>query len=205
MSDDKGSEEHGTKVEPSPEFLRMLVGASKSCEDLGLPRDFLFKLIDYDDWTFVLRLHAVLDAALEQAIVKSCFVNKWTRLRDDSKIEKICAGLRFEGRVSKLSFAEAFSLCSAETQKVMKALNTLRNLFAHDLSHLNSTIEEVLAEKGQKGLLPVLVQVPDLEPETPQQLRLYIAITGMRALWEVRFLSKPPRGLLSFDGNSDDD
>jgi hypothetical protein len=40
--------------------------------DLGLPKGFCVKLIEEDDWSFVIKLHALLENAVSELITRAC-------------------------------------------------------------------------------------------------------------------------------------
>ena len=39
--------------------------------DLGLPKGFCFKLLEEDDWSFVIKLHALLESAVSELITRA--------------------------------------------------------------------------------------------------------------------------------------
>lgn len=181
----------------SPEFLKTIEAAQNAQEKLGLPRSFIMALIDEEDWGFIIKLHAVIEAAIERSVLERCFTKGFGR--KDERVEKIAARLSFDGRVSKLAFAEAFGLLTSTSVAFCRALNQMRNQYAHKISNLSKSITEAAIETGQaentlKSLY--IINTDDNPPSDAKQRRAYIAIAAMHVLWEIEFLSTPPPSLL---------
>lgn len=124
-------------------FAEMLRDGEQAARELGLPANFLFDLVDESDWIFSIKLYALLDGALELAISKKLTGSKHYLHRKD-KLNKICSDMVFDGRVSKLSFAEAFGILSKEPISYLRSLSRLRNAFAHDVRSVSLNLSQII-------------------------------------------------------------
>src|SRR6266496_1060873 len=100
--------------------------------NLGLPPMSFYKLMkEPDDWSFVLKLHAILESALTRLLEK--------RLHDDG----FDAYTNFVGK-AQLAFELQEVALDKEYQGFYFALNSLRNLFAHNAKYICADLRTVL-------------------------------------------------------------
>ena len=85
----------------------------------GLTEGFCDALLREDDWSFVIKLHAVLEAAVTNILVEK------TGYRSlQGVFSRIDMGQEGEG---KLAFAKALGLLASEERRYIKQLSELRN------------------------------------------------------------------------------
>lgn len=171
--------------------------AQDRTEGLGLPRDFLASIMSQDDWSCVLKLQAVLDAAIEASILDHCFAAGVSiRDRNEVALGKMVARLNFDGPVSKLAFAHSFNLLDEQTISFVRALNRMRNAYAHRLELVSLPVLDAAKVMDQSGdLLAKLFAGFPFEADIDAiAWRLALVIKGATALWqlEVRTMD-PPR------------
>lgn len=90
---------------------------------LGVDKSFLEGEMPKDDWTLIIRLHALIEAALTNSIVKEFRSPKIKKI-----IEKLDTSNQSTG---KLAFAGALSILDEKAIKYVVLLSELRNLCAH--------------------------------------------------------------------------
>tara|TARA_Y100000815_G_scaffold272035_1_gene299965 strand:- start:245 stop:526 length:282 start_codon:yes stop_codon:yes gene_type:complete len=78
-----------SKINISKEFSDLLNTAKTMLDRLGLPSDFVFVLVDQDDWGFILKCHCLVDAAIDETLTKVCFGPGISRPRDEEKLLKL--------------------------------------------------------------------------------------------------------------------
>src|SRR5882724_10809892 len=91
---------------------------------LGVATDFFAALEKNDDWTFVIKLHALVEAALNHLII--------ARIGEPS-LQKFVSRLETSNDYAgKLAVIRALELLPEKQRKFIKELSTIRNAFVHD-------------------------------------------------------------------------
>jgi hypothetical protein len=123
---------------------------------LGLRRQLYLDLLDEpSDWSFTVKLAVLLEAALTQVIA--------SRL-DTEELQRHLSRLSLGGRTGKLQLAEDLGLLDSLNATRLRSITVIRNTFAHDISIIDKSLNEVVDEMSlnQRGQLVVaLLQVPD--------------------------------------------
>lgn len=99
---------------------------------MGLPDDFLSRLLDEDDWSFIIKSVAFVEAILSNAITASV---------NDSRIADAVSRLFLR---DKLRFAKSLGLVHKDGAKFIDKLADMRNAAAHDIHAMNFCIVEFL-------------------------------------------------------------
>jgi hypothetical protein len=94
-------------------------------ESVGLPRGFAGGLAQGDDWSFIIKLSALIDAALTWALA--------ARFNADPVLEDHLARLNVGGPTGKLELAKDAGLIDKQIAKFIDKLQQLRNKNAHDI------------------------------------------------------------------------
>ncbi len=100
--------------------------------DLRLPQHFLSELFaDESDWVFVIKAHALVEAALTHLIV--------TALRDE-RLWQLVGRLETSNDITgKLAFIKRMELLPDRHRKFIRTFSELRNSLVHDVSNANFT------------------------------------------------------------------
>jgi hypothetical protein len=93
--------------------------------ELHLPEGFFEKLIEQDDWSFIIKLHALFEAALSHVIVH--------RLGCDALADAVSYMDMSDKRKGKVVIASALGLLVSEEKGFLDILSELRNVCAHDI------------------------------------------------------------------------
>lgn len=113
-------------------------------EDLKIEPGFLNKLNDEDDWSFVIKSHAFLEAALSHLISEAL---------SEAALHDVFANIETSNNKSgKLAFIKALDLLDDEARRFIRALSELRNSLVHDIGQVGFSFEDYVAslEKQQK-------------------------------------------------------
>lgn len=93
---------------------------------LELPVGFLEGLSTEDDWSFVVKAHALLEAALTTALV----------FQSDPRLANTFSKLQMGGRTGKVSVAEALELLNRPAVQFLTQFSELRNRLLHDVRNV---------------------------------------------------------------------
>jgi hypothetical protein len=118
----------------APEFL------AKMEEVLGLPWTSVMAIRDEADWSFTIKIHAILETALNYALVK--------QLQND-RLAKLISYLPTNSnpndtKAGKLGFIRVYEILPDNDCKFIASLSEARNRMAHESKNLGWTIEDWL-------------------------------------------------------------
>lgn len=118
-------------------YSRILADARKLEGGLGLPEGFLDALKAEDDWSFVIKAHALLEAALTHALV--------VRTGLDAA-EEFFSHLELSGsKTGKVALAESLDMLRSEERRFIRSFSELRNVFVHDVKNVHATLRSYFA------------------------------------------------------------
>ena len=108
---------------------------AKSLErELSLKEGFLIKLKDEDDWSFIIKLHAFIEAAVSHLLSKALGQDKllgiFTRLELGNK------------QTGKIAFIKALDLLEKTDRRFIDELSKLRNEIVHNVSKVSFDLIE---------------------------------------------------------------
>ena len=93
--------------------------------ELGIEPEFLFKLLELDDWSFVIQLHALVEGAVTHLLVHST---------GERRLQEFYQQLALQNeRTGKLAVVRALDLLEPWHVRYIRALASLRNRLAHDV------------------------------------------------------------------------
>lgn len=112
-------------------------------KQIGLPKDFFWKLLKEDDWSFVIKLHAFVEAVVTHLIIKKISLNQ---------LEEIISNLELSNSKSgRLAFLKALNLIP-RWQSFIKRLSEIRNDFVHDVKKVNLTLESYFKQCSKEKI-----------------------------------------------------
>jgi hypothetical protein len=104
-------------------------------KDLEAPSGSLTTLPHQDDWSVVIKCHALVEGAVSGMLSAAL----------DARLRKIFNLLELgKEDTGKLEFAKALGMLTPEQRAFVRELSKMRNLLAHDLRHLNFTLNAYL-------------------------------------------------------------
>ncbi len=105
--------------------------------DFGLPDGFLIALWKESDWSFTIKVHSLIEAALTQALVAEVA---------EPRLDKLLEGLSVLGRHSKVAYAEAVGLLPKTSSDFIRRLTKIRNHVVHKLEAVSFTFASYVDE-----------------------------------------------------------
>lgn len=105
--------------------------------DIGLSRDFLLGLDQDDDWSFIIKLHALLEIAISHLLAE----------RLGQQLNDIFTHLDMHNKnYGKIKFVKELSLMEKETLLFIDLLGEMRNTFVHDIRMTSGGIKQYLLQ-----------------------------------------------------------
>ncbi len=119
---------------------------------LGLPKGFYHKLLKEDDWSFVVKTHALIEAAVTHLLSKTTAIS--FRQFDDLNLDEELLAQAFsrlelsDKRKGKVSFSKALGLLMDYQRSFIHSLSEIRNAFVHDVRNVNLTVSKYFQSLG---------------------------------------------------------
>jgi len=113
-------------------------------KELNLPEGFYNKLSEDDDWSFIIKLHSLIEAAVTHTLVIAL---------GDNRLEGIIAALQLgHKKTGKLAFVVALDLLHELSVKLIIKLSELRNGLVHKISNVQFSLEEYVGNLNASQL-----------------------------------------------------
>lgn len=114
---------------------------------LNLPKGFYVRLLREDDWSFVIKLNALFEAACAHALV--------TRLNAPELVDQFARLELADRDRGKVKFLSTLGCITDEQAKFLRELAGLRNTLAHNVSHVSFTFDAYVSgmDSNQKKKL----------------------------------------------------
>ena len=107
-------------------------------KDLNLPNKFYESLLNENDWSFVIKLSAFLEAVCTDILL--------TKFKDNN-LENSLAILDYANpRCGKINFLEKMKVIEKEQASVLFELATIRNNIVHKIKNVNFTFENYIKD-----------------------------------------------------------
>jgi hypothetical protein len=105
--------------------------------ELGLPSGFLEELKREDDWSFIIKVHALIEGAVSHllctALGKDILVDVFSHLELSDK------------RRGKMAFVAALNLLEKPDRRFVSSLSELRNALVHDVTNVGFSLSKHIA------------------------------------------------------------
>lgn len=172
---------------------------------LGVPAGFYANLRRDDDWSFVIKLHALLEASI--AFLLANVISKaYNELAPPDlhrgDLRELFSWLDMSNpRTGKVSFLKALGLLDKPHRRFIVTLSELRNVLAHDVRNVGSTILDYSSGLDEKRRSSWLESISyGVRPTTSHGLpaekfalinpRESLWISGLHCLQQVAWCSK---------------
>lgn len=172
------------RAQLKPDELERILASFKAIEDqLQAPRGSLALLGFNDDWSVVIKSHAMVEGMVTLMLISAT----------DERLSPAFAVLPFgEPQAGKLVFAKLLGLIDVEQQKFARRLLELRNDVAHDPKSLGFTFTGYLAGMDKNRRTQFAKEIQILIPEAdrkaaaeilaPDQVKHHVVAAVMRFL-----------------------
>ncbi|MFT5715864.1 MAG: hypothetical protein ACI9T7_000037 [Oleiphilaceae bacterium] len=109
---------------------------------LGVDIGFFQSLLKEDDWSFVIKLHALLEAATGHLLVEHF---------DDERLVDVIAHLEMSNqRTGKVALLKSMGLISSDYKRFIVSLSELRNSLVHEIRNVNFSFKEMVSKYSDK-------------------------------------------------------
>jgi hypothetical protein len=151
---------------------------------LGLPHAFYERLVDGDDdWSFVLRVHALMEASLTTLLSERIGGRD---LPDMSKLTNALSHLEMSRvHVGKVELAFTLGLIGDRDRLFLRTLSEFRNTFVHDIKNVTLKLVDHVAafDKNQRRNFANALY------DTPTDHMTAVAVTHpRRTIWFISFM-----------------
>jgi hypothetical protein len=110
-------------------------------KDLSLPKGFYRKLYKEDDWSFVIKLHSLIEAALSSLIIEALGHTQLSETISRLELSNNATG--------KIAFVKALNLVNEDHRRFIRKLSEIRNDFVHGISTVSIDLREYLSKPGK--------------------------------------------------------
>jgi hypothetical protein len=141
-------------------------------DTVGISRSLLDSLDADDDWTFVIKMHGILEAALNHLLL--------ARL-DNPSLTRIISRLETSNaRTGKLAFIKAYGLLEDNACLFVQTLSEIRNSAVHDVKNFDLTLQKYLARLDSQQLKNWKTAMTSWMSSTPSETVRNITISHPR-------------------------
>lgn len=123
----------------------------------GIPIGVIRRMDDADDWTFVITLHAMMEAVLNNMIIVKL---GYLELREI--VSKMDTGDRQRG---KLAWAKQLGLLTERERKFIRTLSELRNNIVHNIRNFEFSFQKWISEMKPADFKNFKDSMPESMPE----------------------------------------
>ena len=113
---------------------------------ISLPPGFITLLANEDDWSFVIKLHALMEAAITHLLSETLATSTKGYAEDtfqESSLSRIFAWMEMSNkRTGKIAIAEALGLILEWQRKFVAKLSEIRNHVVHDVKNVSFSFPE---------------------------------------------------------------
>lgn len=145
---------------------------------LGIPVGLFQKLKDEDDWSFIIKVQALLELALAYLIQSEL---------GRPELTKFLERLHLDGSSGKLTLIKALGLMDKSHYAYLKLLADLRNKVAHNIKYVGFNLSEYMGQKTDNQLREFVITAACLPPDTELKLtkkdRIGLLVNPRTYLW----------------------
>jgi hypothetical protein len=109
---------------------------------VGVKTGFFVALLKEDDWSFVIKLHALVEAAITHLLVVAS---------GNERLGNVYALLELsDNRKGKLAFVRGLDLLNSKYRHLIKTLSEVRNKLVHDVKNVGITLDEFVKQLDEQ-------------------------------------------------------
>lgn len=165
-------------------FLESIKESTDELEHtIGLPSGFLDRLLEEDDWSFIVKAHAMIESSASKALTEITGIKEASDFFSKLEMSNSTTG--------KLALISALDILPDFSRRFIKTLSQLRNILVHDVSNTNFNFERYIQclDKQKKKSLAVATcfvdfNVIDRELSEKEMVQRLIE-NPKRCIWEA--------------------
>ncbi len=109
---------------------------------LGISIGFFNDLLNEEDWSFVIKLHALIEAATTHLLIEHL---------DDERLSSVISFLELSNqRTGKIALLKALELMSSDYKRYIISLSELRNSLVHDVRNTQFSFRKTIKSYSEK-------------------------------------------------------
>ena len=138
-----------------PEHFSIDKGILELQDKLSLPTDFFKKLLEEDDWSFIIKLHALVEAACTDLLLHRF---------DEPSLKNIISRLELSNKTfGKLAFIKELELLGDTNRRYISSLSEWRNNFVHNVQNCNASLNKIVLSMDKNKLKKFALDFSPLE------------------------------------------
>lgn len=139
--------------------LALHTGISEIEKEIGVPKDFVKNFEKENDWSFVIKCHALLEAAITRLLTLNA--------GHGGKLNSIFERLELSNTTTgKLAFVSKLELLDKEHRRFIKTFSEIRNEFVHDVKNTAHTLQSYIDEKNKDKKKSIVSGFRGVSPDT---------------------------------------
>jgi hypothetical protein len=125
--------------------------AAKFCAAVGLHQDLMLKIYNAEnDWTFILKIDALLETATKEIIKSGLKMKILNRFIGAEELGEFVDSLPMNGKTSILQLLKA-SGCPPEDVGFIEAVRRVRNAYAHNIKLAELSLIQLIKQRRDKS------------------------------------------------------
>ncbi len=139
---------------------------------LNLKKDFFKKLLEEDDWSFIIKLHALIEAACTHLLLH--------RFNEPS-LKKIISRLELSNKTfGKIAFIKELYILGDNSRRYISSLSELRNNFVHNVQNCNASLIEIVEKMDKNQFKKFALDFSTLESTESKDIDMNILINNAK-------------------------
>jgi len=111
-------------------------------KEIKVPEGFFKGLLNEDDWSFIIKIHALIEAVISFLLVKSL---------SKPKLKNVISFLELSNtRTGKLAFIKDLNLLKKKHRRFIKCLSEIRNSLTHNVSNVGINLDGFFNELNKQ-------------------------------------------------------
>lgn len=165
-------------------FLESVKESTDELESsIGLPSGFLERLLEEDDWSFVVKAHAMIESSASKALTEITGIKDASNFFSKLELSNNTTG--------KLALISALGILPDFSKRFIKALSQIRNILVHDVSNTSFDFGKYVKslDKQQRKTLAIATCFVDfsvIDRElSEQEMVERLTQNAKRSIWEA--------------------
>ena len=127
------------------DFTTKLLSSVNALEkDIGIPTGFFNRLLKDDDWSFIIKLNSLFEAALTRLLMEEL---------DRKELEETISLLELANvKIGKIAFARSLNLLGSSEEIYIRKLSELRNKLVHNVTNVDFNLNDYIKDFGKDKL-----------------------------------------------------